>query len=78
MPPTGWPVASRASSALNMRGLPPNTARAFLLSSRAVPQVTTSSTLSPTRSERVFAISAGVTPNASAASVTVAELCPIQ
>jgi len=39
-----------------------------------MPQVTTSNTLSPTRNDNVLAISAGVTPKASAASATVAEL----
>src|SRR5215469_4380869 len=56
-------------------GLPPNSAFTFLLSIRAVPLVTTSTTRSPTRNESVFAIRAGSTPKASAASTTVAELC---
>src|SRR5260221_373513 len=45
-----------------MRGLPPNTALAFLLSRRASPLLTTSRLRSPPRSDSGLAICAGVTP----------------
>src|SRR6516165_8346129 len=57
-----------------MRVLPPNVALALPLLSRAVPPVTRRKTVSPTRSDNVLAIWSGATPNAAAASATVAVL----
>src|SRR6266481_8019318 len=73
-PPTSWPVISATSCTPSIFGLPPNSALTFLLSIRAVPLATISTTRSPIRSDSVFAIRPGSTPWASAASATVAEL----
>jgi hypothetical protein len=58
----------------SMRGLPPKAALTFLLSSRAMPLVTSRRLRSLTRNDRVLAICAGATPWPSAASATVAVL----
>src|ERR1700730_4522971 len=62
------------SSRPSIFGLPPKRAFTFLLSIRAVPLVTISTTCSPIRKLSVFAIRAGSTPKDAAASATVAEL----
>ena len=67
-------MIASTSSAPNMLTLPPNTAFAFLLSSRASPRATTRKVCAPTRRQRVLAICAGKTPCPLAASSTVAVL----
>jgi hypothetical protein len=55
-------VISATSASPSIFGLPPNSALTFLLSIREVPLVTISTTRSPTRKQRVFAIRPGSTP----------------
>src|SRR5690348_12959553 len=49
-PPTSWPVISETSSRPSIFGFPPNSVLTFLLSIRAVPLATISTTRSPIRS----------------------------